>query len=568
MASAASSESDPSAFELDHPDMEDKLLKTLEVIDGDVHSEVLPDILEDLAYDRWLEFFDQYNLVPGSSDSTQKHYDIYWQSMLSLEQNMEMSKTLDRNINHGKGLALHRPNWATLISRVERRLHLYSFTLARERSFEGQAPLHQPGYMSAQARFKLDRPDENQRAVNRISYLGGLLLPVGIVSAILSMNDDFLPSGPHFYVFWAASVPLALLAMVIIYADTIRTAEVWFESGSDGTSVPSAAEFDEGETVRYELSPEPWWMSVVWIRKWVVRMRSRADRTGARSGELKKTTSWWRIIWPWGRKLVKAQIGDEEALSGSSPEEHEQPDTEPEFYVLKLGWLNNNHVARRQSEGDARHKLKGPEDTPRPWSWPATGTGDIDLPPNIEDERRVMEESNGNAAKYRQSSVPKTELGTGHQGGRRRPAAKFRDPAMYMGTPPANDDFDMSSFKDSPANDFPVIPGEYQRNPRLQHLTSVYVAPIHRESKLEKAKGDEASFGSRFRESEAGRTGVRDRTRGPQQLGWTGAVKVMLGVYRPRADGAGYVAHQRPRCEKKSTLDMEDRGYGLYDDEI
>ncbi len=75
--------------------------------------------------------------------------------------------------------------------------------------------------------------DENQRALDRISYLGGIPLPLPIVASILSMGDTFGPTGSMFYIFWAVSVPLAAAAVLVIYADTIRKTEIWIEVAAE-----------------------------------------------------------------------------------------------------------------------------------------------------------------------------------------------------------------------------------------------------------------------------------------------------------------------------------------------
>ncbi|KAI1179778.1 hypothetical protein F4777DRAFT_399322 [Nemania sp. FL0916] len=75
-------------------------------------------------------------------------------------------------------------------------------------------------------------PDENERSLNRVTYLGGVLLPFSIVSGILAINGSYGPGGAQFWVFWAAAVPLALLTLGVIYADSIRKSEVWVEVAS------------------------------------------------------------------------------------------------------------------------------------------------------------------------------------------------------------------------------------------------------------------------------------------------------------------------------------------------
>ncbi|KAL2135227.1 hypothetical protein VTI74DRAFT_9319 [Chaetomium olivicolor] len=86
--------------------------------------------------------------------------------------------------------------------------------------------------------------DENQRALDRLSYLGGILIPLPIIAGILSMGDTYGPEGKKFYVFWVIALPLSALTVLLIYADTIRKAEVWVEIGADRV-VPSLASDSE-----------------------------------------------------------------------------------------------------------------------------------------------------------------------------------------------------------------------------------------------------------------------------------------------------------------------------------
>ncbi|KAK4142975.1 uncharacterized protein C8A04DRAFT_12793 [Dichotomopilus funicola] len=103
-------------------------------------------------------------------------------------------------------------------------------------------------------------PDENQRALDRISYLGGILIPLPIISGILSMGEVYGPDGSKFYVFWAVGVPLAVITLIIIYADTIRKAEVWVEIGADHVVPTIAGTEDKNATMvaeeRIQLTPQ------------------------------------------------------------------------------------------------------------------------------------------------------------------------------------------------------------------------------------------------------------------------------------------------------------------------
>lgn len=47
------------------------------------------------------------------------------------------------------------------------------------------------------------------------------------------MGDEFGPTGSKFWLFWAVAIPLSLLGILIIYADTVRKMEVWVEVKAD-----------------------------------------------------------------------------------------------------------------------------------------------------------------------------------------------------------------------------------------------------------------------------------------------------------------------------------------------
>jgi len=58
------------------------------------------------------------------------------------------------------------------------------------------------------------------------------------------MGDEFGPTGSKFWLFWAVAIPLSLLGILIIYADTVRKMEVWVEVKADevlgvGSGLPS-----------------------------------------------------------------------------------------------------------------------------------------------------------------------------------------------------------------------------------------------------------------------------------------------------------------------------------------
>lgn len=263
-----------------YPDMEDALAGAFH------HYDDLPERLEETAYDRWLDFFEVLTPEP-QSDSPQETRDFYWHVVQSLEQNLDMSRELSRT--EANPTAPTRPDWLELLSRAHRRINLLQQSMAAATSpppspvlkarVTGFAPLPTPHKPSRHPTFRSGGgksspslppsgpPDENQRGLDRISYLGGILIPFPIVSGILSMGDTFGPYGDKFYIFWAVSVPLAMLACLIIYADTIRKAEVWVEVAADtiaavtpriSAPAPQAQAQTYTETVAVEKKTATW----------------------------------------------------------------------------------------------------------------------------------------------------------------------------------------------------------------------------------------------------------------------------------------------------------------------
>lgn len=61
----------------------------------------------------------------------------------------------------------------------------------------------------------------------RLSLLGSVIFPATLVTSLLSMGDGYRPGQHHFWVFWAAAVPLvALFTLVLVVG---RRPERWFE---------------------------------------------------------------------------------------------------------------------------------------------------------------------------------------------------------------------------------------------------------------------------------------------------------------------------------------------------
>lgn len=63
---------------------------------------------------------------------------------------------------------------------------------------------------------------ETRQSINRVTYLGGVLLPFSIIAAIFSMGGNYQPGGNQFFIFWVIAIPICMLTTTLIYADSIR----------------------------------------------------------------------------------------------------------------------------------------------------------------------------------------------------------------------------------------------------------------------------------------------------------------------------------------------------------
>ncbi|TXC00481.1 hypothetical protein FocTR4_00013973 [Fusarium oxysporum f. sp. cubense] len=164
----------------------------------------IEDLVAELIYDMWLQTLD--SLPPLGSDSV----DVQWTIARALETNADITRSMERR---GEFSTITSTDWSNLAERLQRRIQL-SVTVA----------------LQAHAQQAQDDPkDSNSRSLDRIAYLGGLLLPLTVVSGILSIQSSYGPEGKSFWVFWLASGLSSLLAILIIYADHLRTLDVWME---------------------------------------------------------------------------------------------------------------------------------------------------------------------------------------------------------------------------------------------------------------------------------------------------------------------------------------------------
>lgn len=258
--------------------LEDVLQETLK--DAKNIGDQLMDIVAELAYDHWLEFFEL--LTPHQQPVVHDGGSLYWQITQSLEQNFDVAKYIGRQSRQPDHAAAY-PDWQALLSRTQRRIGLLPTILPKRpavfskratkaagsghKKFSRESTAYgssRSGAGKQQSSAYGSSESENQRSLDRVSYLGGILLPFSVVSGILSMDDDFAPGAQLFWVFWVVAIPLALITILIIYADGLRKAEVWVEVATEGVvaglapqAKPTPEEDDKGKRPSSQESQPP-----------------------------------------------------------------------------------------------------------------------------------------------------------------------------------------------------------------------------------------------------------------------------------------------------------------------
>ncbi|KAK8006362.1 cysteine protease [Apiospora marii] len=206
--------------------------------DVDEYNSHLQTCFAKCVYACWAEFLDTLTL----EDDVQGYTNLLQQCQRSLERNMDAETTL-------KGVNSSGADWRELLDRLERRVRLAVHLRPAAIIQMPAAPVQPPsapqlevveGGSKPKEEASSPEAEENKRSLDRVAYLGGVLLPMTIVSGILAMGDTFGPTGDMFYVFWATAIPITLLTLAIIYADSIRRVEVWIEE-AQSTYDPAAA---------------------------------------------------------------------------------------------------------------------------------------------------------------------------------------------------------------------------------------------------------------------------------------------------------------------------------------
>lgn len=192
-------------------------------------------LLSELVYTHWLAYFESPLVDPEAHPA--HVLSLAWRVQLAVEHNLNVTRYLAR---WRMPLPITATEWEGLLDRNARRVDLATVAAGGARAIAEEFRSIQAGNNPKRALAPGEK-DENSRGLDRISYLGGILLPFTIVPSILSMSDPFGPTGGMFWVFWVVCAPLTVLALLFIYADSIRKATVWIEVAADEAKVEEQA---------------------------------------------------------------------------------------------------------------------------------------------------------------------------------------------------------------------------------------------------------------------------------------------------------------------------------------
>lgn len=166
--------------------------------------ESLEEVLGELVFDRWLSFLD----CLSDKDCSWRKEGILYQALQSLERNQDFIRHLTK---YSQPLTTpSHQDTADLLTRLHRHV----------------MHLPQPSSSTSSSSSSINSFD---RSLNRITYLGGLLLPITVVSSVLAIEGDYGPEGNNFWVFWVAAAVASVVAVGLIHMDEVRGVEVWKE---------------------------------------------------------------------------------------------------------------------------------------------------------------------------------------------------------------------------------------------------------------------------------------------------------------------------------------------------
>ncbi|OAA69447.1 hypothetical protein ISF_02717 [Cordyceps fumosorosea ARSEF 2679] len=198
----------------------------------------LEEVLAEIVYERWAARIGALSL---GDDGDGRKLRLLWSYIAMLERNLDDARFYSRQqqlrqavhpLEHTSAVAA----WTDFSRRVQLRVQLATSSTVTSSSSSQRHRHHGDDY-PPRRRDDDDEAIANERSLDRIAYLGGVLLPVSIVAGVLAIEGRYGPEGARFWVFWAASAAASVVALLVIYLDQLRLDEVWVAVPSSGSSM-------------------------------------------------------------------------------------------------------------------------------------------------------------------------------------------------------------------------------------------------------------------------------------------------------------------------------------------
>lgn len=170
-------------------------------------------VLTEIALRQWTDFFRiPHNCMRLDSDDLRNIQRL-------LQSNLRMNRRLMPTLSGRQFQAeLYTEVWQGFLERLQCTQDV--LTLSQESWASGRVLTNIGDGGKVASIAKLDAQVE--QSLNRVIYLGALLLPFSVVAGILSMGDDFTPGQEKFFIFWVIAIPLLLFTLGVILLDKFR----------------------------------------------------------------------------------------------------------------------------------------------------------------------------------------------------------------------------------------------------------------------------------------------------------------------------------------------------------
>jgi len=264
--------------------MKDRLIKLAE--DSDIWLDCTCEIflsrlnmgISDLIIQQWAELLETIPAVPVDGSPSKLKWRCFHLLCNLLDSNLRMHMIHRQNEGlNGFQTKFETDEWTRLLKRAKRNALMSLWGMAEDKadaSEDKDEDEDEDTDTSSKANLTirggaLEVDNETKQSINRVTYLGGVLLPFSIVAGIFSMGGDYQPGGEQFFIFWTVAIPVCILTTAVIYADSIRRMTVEQFTSQYGGKV----EYTEEESIAESASSRvDVYSEIRGVRPWGLRL--------------------------------------------------------------------------------------------------------------------------------------------------------------------------------------------------------------------------------------------------------------------------------------------------------